>query len=385
MANTAAHKPPEIITRFARQLSRILTDYLIDSNGGHRHPVKDRLAIKLMLTLSEKSLYRQELLFRDYSEEQAELWMDYLLPDGNRQKLHTESIFYVEAVLGKRLAIVSKRKSLPTNLHILLLMLCRYSVDKRWLRTWIKRKHEITALINEPFFDRVMNELKRQASNLKNMSAVSKTYRERYGVLYLIVGSNRAEVPEEMSLFDVVTTVPTPLSQTIQKPPVWYPALVERILLSLNESYSLLRSCGLPPQEFWDVLSVGKLRELKSLKKLADGYLKTGVTLTLYDAYELAFVDWQKKQTAYSKSSVDPDKKIKIAGFEDFFDFAGSAIGAKLLQTRFVSLYTENEESQGFSEITAVIENSSAELEYALGSLMVDAAKSFTPVTAYFF
>ncbi|NOT85627.1 MAG: hypothetical protein HOP02_12810 [Methylococcaceae bacterium] len=337
MTTANSHKPPEIITRFAKHLSRIMADYLTNSDvGDKRHPLKDRLAVKIMLTLSEVKLYREDLLFRDYKLDHDELWIDYVLPDGKLQRLHTESIFYVQAVLGKRLMLVSKRKSLPTNLHFLLLMLCRYSLDNNWLNTRIKRKHEPASDINAAFFNPLAKLLKRQCQRLKTVSAVSATYRERYGVLYLQVGQNRAEMPEEISLFDVLEAVPIPLNAALKQQPVWYAPLLERILLSLNEGYGLLRACGLPPQIFGDDLSIGRLRELRHLKKAAEAYLKKGDIQSREAAYSQAFA----ALVARKKSAPEQNKVTKWAGFEDFKGFAGSEVGAKLLQTQFDALHT---------------------------------------------
>jgi hypothetical protein len=43
------HKPPEFITRFSRQLSHILADYLTNPNvGNKRHPLQDHQALSLL-------------------------------------------------------------------------------------------------------------------------------------------------------------------------------------------------------------------------------------------------------------------------------------------------------------------------------------------------
>ncbi len=119
-------QPPRIVTDFAIDLSRILADYLTNPElEDKRIPLKDRIAIKLMLTLN-KHTYRRKLLFRDFSQKPADLLSEYYLPDGSVKKLHTECIYYTQDVLAKRLTIVSKHKSLATNLHLLLLMFFRY-------------------------------------------------------------------------------------------------------------------------------------------------------------------------------------------------------------------------------------------------------------------
>lgn len=50
-------RPPYIINKFAEELSVTLSAYLTNSKlGDERFPLKDRLAIKLMLTLNKKSI-----------------------------------------------------------------------------------------------------------------------------------------------------------------------------------------------------------------------------------------------------------------------------------------------------------------------------------------
>lgn len=107
---------------------------------------------------------------------------------------------------------------------------------------------------------------------------------------------------------------------------------------------------------------------------------------SLYAAYNQAFADLQE---AKQDKPGPKDKKTKVAGFEDFADFAGSEIGAFLLQTAFVPLISDEEDGENFIEKIAEKENSPAQLEdslkKALENLLVEFSGSFTPLTAYFF
>jgi hypothetical protein len=361
-------QPPRIVTDFAIDLSRILTFYLTNPESeDKRIPLKDRLAIKLMLTLN-KQTYRRKLLFRDFSQKPSDLLIEYYLPGGSTKKLHTECIYYTQDVLAKRLTIVSKHKSLPTNLHLLLLMFFRYSEDKKWLRTRIKRK-KTKPCINDLYFKKTANVLKRQCQQLKNLGMVSKTYREKYGIFHFISGNNSTELVEEISLFDVIEVVPTPLVKSLTESPAWYIPLLERILVSLNESYGLLRSCGLPPHQWQGELSIGKLRALKQLKKTTDSYLITGDKKDIYSAYQQAFITMSNEKT-------------KIAGFEDFTEFSQSVVGRALLKIDIISFDDEN---TNLTDTYPDNENNSTEMETALKQLLIDHADSFTTVTAYFF
>jgi hypothetical protein len=285
-----------------------------------------------------------------------------------RERFHTECIYYTQDVLAKRLTIVSRHKSLPTNLHLLLLMLFRYSKDEKWLRTRIKRK-KTKSCIHDLFFKKTANILKRQCHQLKNMGMVSKTYREKYGIFHFISGNNSTELVEEISLFDVIEAVPTPLVKSLTESPAWYIPLLERILVSLNESYGLLRSCGLPPHQWQGELSIGKLRALKQLKKTADSYLITGDKKDIYSAYQQAFITMSNEKT-------------KIAGFEYFTEFSQSVVGRALLKIDIISFDDEN---TNLTDTYPDNENNLTEMETALKQLLIDHADSFTPVIAYFF
>ncbi len=374
-------QPPRIVTDFSKDLGGILADYLSNPElEDKRIPLKDRLAIKLMLTLNKK-IYRDKLLFRDFSQKPSDLLEDYMIPDGSTKKLHIEAIYYTQDVLAKRLTIVSKHKSLPNNLHLLLLMLFRCSEDDNWLRTRIKRKKTSTC-INDLYFKRTANKLKRQCKQLQKVGAVSKNYREKYGMFHFISGNNSAELVEEISLFDVIEAVPTPLKKSITKFPLitnetkkqhWYFRLLEHILLSLNEKYALLRSCGLPPF-YWHEsgLSVSKLRALKQLKKMADLHQINGQQKDNYSAYQQAFLTMQ-------------NEKNKVAGFEGFIAFSHSAVGKALLKQDTVSFDGENEENYSVAETYSENKNNSTEMEAALKKLLSDYSGSFSEVTAYFF
>jgi hypothetical protein len=105
---------------------------------------------------------------------------------------------------------------------------------------------------------------------------------------------------------------------------------------------------------------------------MADNYLKLGTKKTLYTAYQQAFLTLQQD-------------KGKIAGFVDFLDFAHSKVGVTLLQVEFVPLFSDDEESENLCEKIVAPEYNSVEMENGLEKLLVDYARSFSPLTAYFF
>ncbi len=378
MAMQASRKPPRIITIFAKKLGGILADYLSNPELlGQRIPLKDRLTVKIMLSLNKK-FYQRELLFRDYSQKSSDLLIDYVMPKGHIEKLHIESIYYTEEILSRRLTIVSKQKSLPSNLHMLLLMLCRYNVNDVWQRTKIKRRHTEPS-VTDTFFKATETIAKKQCKKLKNVSAVSETYRKKYGCFQLVLGRNSAELIEEISLFDLIEVMPSPLKSAITTQSTWFVPLIERILSSLNENYGLLRSCGLPPQEWRGELSIGKLRDLKLLKRTSDDLLKTGQQKELSLAYQQAFLEIQARKTK------NPKKLAKLAGFYDFMEFSHSKVGTALLKIEFNSFDDSGKENHGFADTLAAEEECSSEMDSALKNLLTDYTDSFTPLTAYFF
>ena len=148
--------------------------------------------------------------------------------------------------------------------------------------------------------------------------------------------------------------------------------MLERILLSLNEKYALLRGCGLTPNQWHEDLSVSKLRALRQLKKMADSYQASWQKKDNYAAFQQAFSTMQ-------------NEKAKIAGFEDFIAFSHSAVGRALLKMEMVSFDDVTEDNYSLSESYSKNENNSTEMETALKKLLVDHADRFTDVTAYFF
>ena len=379
MRKANKHQPPTIITALARQFSHILAEYVCRTDLNlQRHSLAERVYIKLLLTLSQSQLYQSQLIFRDFALGHAATQEAFSF-NGRTLLVHSECKFYLETLLSKPLSIVAKHKSLPTNLHMLMLMLCRYHINPAWRYTRIKRKHTTLGHLSEAFFRPCADLLKQLIHNTKQMGEVDKHYQQRYGKLYLIVGHNHAELPGAMSFFNVLTVLPLPLHPDLQqRSPSWYPALLERILLALNEEYGLLRSCGLAPQEFIGQLSIGRLRALKALKERAEALTQQRL-IPHSDAYALAF-----RQLFVQQHDEQAGKKHKFAGFEDFDAFAGSEVGARMLRLALLSLTSADQDNADF-DFPAEPEADHAELQLQMASLLKRYPQSFTPVTAYFF
>jgi hypothetical protein len=88
-------------------------------------------------------------------------------------------------------------------------------------------------------------------------------------------------------------------------------------LESLNEKYGLLRSCGLPPEEWLNSaeLSIARVKQLKQLRKRANELIANGATREI--AYRNAFVSLTQEGG-------------NIAGFTTFGEFLASPVSRRL-------------------------------------------------------
>ncbi|WP_445372337.1 hypothetical protein ACH518_06755 [Methylomonas sp. HW2-6] len=350
--------PPQAVVIFAATIAQHIADSLQRSDKS-----VSSLLINAIRAELAKTYFRRELLFRDFDKRKerddsldlisgtdefpAELACnesDRSQPANypNDYQAHT----YIAEVLLRPLETAPNRKdALPTNVHSLLLFLIRLAPDIRWQAARMGRERGLTQRINDDFFRPVALKLAAIANKAKALKALALSLREQYGNLWLKAADNRQEVPETLTLFDVIETVPRPLSLKIadDKFVEGYLPLIEHIVLSLNEGYGLLRSIGLPPDEFLRLLygsdadkqlSIGRLRELKAIKKAAHRYLARGEKTTPYAAYRQVFQD-------ISGGGSD----LSNAGFDSFSAFAASPVGAYLLQMTEVEYQAPDDES----------------------------------------
>jgi hypothetical protein len=127
-------------------------------------------------------------------------------------------------------------------------------------------------------------------------------------------------------LFDVIEAAPVPLDRAFVEDAEVQRILV-RVLDALNERYMLLRACGLDP-EVWhdrDEPSIGRLREMKQLRKPAEELMRTGIEDDNIGAYRRAFVDLQGREPQF-------------AGCAGFDEFATSEAGMAMLRYASLSL-----------------------------------------------
>ena len=149
----------------------------------------------------------------------------------------------------------------------------------------------------------------------------------QYGPLWLIRPPCAAEVPEEISLFEIAEAVPVPLGSSFASD-AELQRLIARVMDALNERYMLLRGCGLNPM-FWhdrDEPSIARLRDLKRLRQAADELLRLGIEASNVEAYRRCFNELKGGAKSF-------------AGFFQFRDdFASDEAGLSMLRYAALSL-----------------------------------------------
>lgn len=314
-----------ILDRLGKDLLVILRDHLSKSKFR-----LDRLTLHILLTLSKK-VYVDQLLFRDFDATSDDLWRTYESIDKNGKRflesIHVQAFVYAEELMARRLTLAQHLYDKPTNMHVLLAELCQYGPDDRWQHTMIERDpQQVPNGDSLDFFRSVALELSDKLAKLgDHITDIAKNRRSDYGSLWLKTGPCVAEVPEELSLTDVLEILPKPLVAAFVEDLGLRTKFV-RVLDSLNERYMLLRSVGLNPLQWLarSKPSINNLKELKLLRKQARTQLQDGETQDLYHAYQRAF------------DTLSQGKKW--ASYENFAEFALSEVGRVLLRQGNLSL-----------------------------------------------
>lgn len=289
---------------------------------------RDRLHLAILLTLSRR-IYVENLLYRDYRVDRDSQWYTWSLPDGSSARIHEQGIVYLHKVLSRRPKLARRLREEPGNMHLLLRVLARHGpAEHGWRAVEVRRDKELVARGEAPdFVDHLALELAAQRARLgDDYSEDSKRRRREYGPIWLIRGECSAELPEELSMFDVVEAAPVPLHHEFTDDHEVQRLLV-RVLDALNERYMLLRACGLDP-EVWhdrDEPSIGRLREMKQLRKPADELMRLSIEDDNIAAYRRAFDDLKGAAKQF-------------AGHASFDDFVASEAGMAMLRYASLSL-----------------------------------------------
>jgi hypothetical protein len=318
------NQPNPIIFHFSNAIGKIVNEYLTETT-----PNYEKLHLAILLTVNN---YQKKLLFKEYRNTNPQSY-----PIGTH-KICSEAIFYHTEVLGRKLALANNLEHHPTNLHNLLIAYCQLVQDQRWHHSIIQRGFHTREKIGD-FFTTLAVKLTRQCKKLgRDYGSVAKNRRLEFGAYWFKVQEYAVEVAEELTLFEVIENIPTPLNNT-EKPPL----LLLKVIESLNKRYALLRSCGLPPERWLKAdISIKELEELKQLHKIAESLIKQGESKVT--AYRHAFEQLRVKQG-------------KVAGFTEFGAFSASSLCERIFSNPSLSLDDKE------NEVNTLADNNAEDVE----------------------
>lgn len=315
------------------------------------------LSIKILALLNDtRKPYAKQLLFQDFSQPSLHV-------------IEAQSQLYLaEQLITYRLKPAASLQGKLGNMLLLLQALFRKAQAQWAQNAEIKRQAEIQAH-SEEYFQKTAEALAHLCQQLEaKLCEVSKGQREKYGILQLYAEQNCAEVPEELSLFEMLRTLPLPLKTLAAEPAL--SKLILKVIDSLNERYMLLRACGLNPIHWLNCkeLSINTLKDMLNLRKTAAHIAQREGLEHDIGLYEKSFKQLQvEKQLQAEKKKAEKKKKDmlnlrktathiaqreglehdiglheksfkqlqaekkKVAGFASFIDFSHSEAGEVFL------------------------------------------------------
>lgn len=214
--------PPDIVTTFARHFASVL-------NRG----------------LQSEAI--QELLLKDLGSERFRILVGYDIVVRDLDE---------EAIAQKYFAeVIERRLQLRANAelhkgHELFLALCKRGMEPHWSAAAIVRENGDKLVGSDalpPDFGDVAGRLDRIDKSMKAGNPAINNQKSQ-GKLYLRVGKARAEVAEEMSLWDSVECCPRRLALLADGAPFnEFCGLVTEVFAVANTRYGAILSCGLSP------------------------------------------------------------------------------------------------------------------------------------------
>jgi hypothetical protein len=228
-------------------------------------------------------------------------------------------IYLSELLLMYRLKPAKGANGSPGNMHRLMEALFRKG-HAEWGNTLVERDQR-SVFCEAAFFQTVKERLTALCLSIEDMLCkTSKNQRDQYSPIQLKAQQCAAEVPEEMSLFEVIRVLPLPLQNLVDDADLT--KLMLRVMHSLNERYMLLRACGLNPEDWLqhEELSMGKLEDMRQLHKTAKetaGGEGCERDISLYQRCFYTLLAGKKT----------------FAGFASFDAFAHSEVGEIFLQS----------------------------------------------------
>jgi hypothetical protein len=355
-ANMRKHPIPEIVLQLACATHGLLQQELKRPRfqGGQ---IQERLSLGMLLILSQRRSFREQLLFRDYDQEAGEQWLEPVgktrgnsdaqpsackpidANDAPKARLFRPALTYLELVLSRPLALAPKLADKPGSMHRLLQCLARHGpAADGWPAVRIERRLCAPARDHPPAsFPAIASALsaglERRKAGGEGDGADKK--RGAFGPFWIIIPGAAAEVADDLTFWDCVKATPIPIEQELDNDSL---NRLTDVLSSLNRRYALLRSCGLDP-EHWDQdnsLSIDNLKQLKQLRETVQQRLSNPQTPA-------------ERPIAAIYAEAFKALKGDAAGFAGFdrFDgeetgnrraFANSAVGQQMLHGALASL-----------------------------------------------
>jgi hypothetical protein len=179
------------------------------------------------------------------------------------------ALFYVEQVVRRALHL-ARDEPLHRG-HIVFLALCRRGIDPAWPHAELARM-AVAAAADAPRapadFAGVAERLGRLSSEISD-SNPAKSTRAAAGPLFLHVAGATAEVAEEMSLWDAITSAP--LALHLLAPGTQFGGFCSDVIKALeaaNARYGTLITLGLSPRD-WQDLSVNTAKKISAFLSAA--------------------------------------------------------------------------------------------------------------------
>lgn len=230
------------------------------------HRERENNLVAGILVLLDTPKYQRAILSTLYNEQRDD------------KRPSTQALFYLWDVLYRRRMRVAKKTGCEGgNIHKLLGCLCRYADDARitWKEARVERQFPASKPALAHPITKALARQRQQLGTNYGPNSPSPGKREKYGPLWLLVNDTATEVPEELTLFEVVEATPTPLRAQAEQDTLLR-KLFNEVIKSLEEEYEILLGCYVNPAEWFQQtnLSVDKLKKLRALRKKVGRYIE---------------------------------------------------------------------------------------------------------------
>ncbi|MEQ1546686.1 hypothetical protein [Methyloglobulus sp.] len=269
-----------------------------------------------------------------------------------------EVVFFIDDVIWFNvLKLANNLGASPGNAQLLFTRLCALHVDKVWQEVSILRTKKPNS-----YAENIIPSIRKTSTRLKSLcdenepsyGEVAQRRKLELGDFYLNLNSNDIKLPSELSLDNIFYCCPQPLQQNYYQDEEFKKRLT-KVLEHSNERYSLFRSCGLNPQEWYhrDV-SIQELRELKALRTLAktlhskprqDGNIPDYALGEEHYAAVFAWVpEYLRLMTALNKLKKAPPNWVKEEDVTEKFAKAIALLDKQLRDLAYLQMISEQKQ-----------------------------------------